>query len=227
MPRTRNDTRDGIRAIIVDDQRLFRLGLRIYLADAMPELEIVGEADSGGDGVALARAEKPDLVLLDASLSDQATEQVIQELRQAAPEANLVLFASARNQGDLALALTARVDGYLLKAIEPEKLVEGLREVVQGVVWTQPDLAMSRYEEAGPIAHPHRLLPERVQPLTPRQLDVLRLIARGLRNPEIARRLHISDETVKTHVTSLLRKLGVRSRVQAATYAARCGLLEG
>jgi DNA-binding NarL/FixJ family response regulator len=227
MQRAKKPNSGGVvRAIIIDDSQLFRLGLRIYLAEAMPELEVVGEAASGDDGVALAETEKPDLVMLDASLRDCETAEVLSALRGAVPEADLVLLASVPSHDDMTLALTSHVEGYLLKAIEPRELVTGLREVVRGVPWRQPELTLPRCEQARRTVDASRPLPERTELLTPRQLDVLLLVARGLRNTEIARQLHISEETVKTHVAHLLRKLGVRSRVQAAAYAVHRRLVQ-
>ena len=216
---------ERIRAIIIDDQHLFRLGLRLYLSQAMPEVEMIGEADSGRAGIALARAEQPDLVLIDASLPDPGTEELLTALREVAPQARLVLLVTSSGPEDLALAIRCRVDGCLPKVMESRQLVRALRDITNGKQWTPPEPTMRRLKELSPTPA-GRVLPESAQPLTPRQLDVLRLVTRGLSNPEIARRLHIGNETVKSHLTLLLRKLGVRSRVQAAAYAVRNGLVE-
>ena len=211
----------SVRAIIIDDHLVFRLGLRSYLEGAMPEVTIVGEAGSTEEGIALAEGTEPDLILLGASLEDHETCGVLRELRQAAPGSRLVLLSDVPNYRDFSLALSGSADGYVLKSIAPEKLVAGLREVAAGTLWVQPELARQMYQEV--------FLPDRdesdpsaaARSLTPRQLDVLELITRGMRNAEIAGHLKISEQTVKTHVAHLLRKLGVKSRLQAAHHAVR------
>lgn len=214
-----------VRTIIIDDQLLFRLGLRIYLAEAMSEVQVIGEADSCAEGIALAEQSSPDLILLDVSLKDRDVTEVLAELKEKVPECSLVLLANVPDSNDFALALNSSADGYLLKTISPDRLVAGLREVVQGTPWVQPELAQQMYQE---VFQPQGMggIPTTAQALTPRQLDVLRLVTRGLRNAEIARHLHISEQTVKTHIANLLRKLGLRSRLQAASYAIRHKLVE-
>ena len=215
-----------VRAIIIDDHLVFRLGLHSYLEGAMPEVTIVGEAGSTEEGIALAEETEPDLVLLGTSVRDHETCGVVRELRQAAPGSRLVLLSDVPNYRDFALALSGSADGYVLKSIAPEKLVAGLREVTAGTLWVQPELARQMYQEV--------FLPDReengpsgaARSLTPRQLDVLELIARGMRNAEIGAQLKISEQTVKTHVAHLLRRLGVKSRLEAAHYAIRHNLVE-
>jgi DNA-binding NarL/FixJ family response regulator len=215
----------GVRTIIIDDHLVFRLGLRSYLEGAMPEVTIVGEAGSTEEGIALAAEREPDLILLGASLDDHETCGVLRELRQAAPGSRLVLLSDVPNYRDFALALSGSADGYVLKSIVPEKLVAGLREVVAGTLWVQPELARQMYQKV--------FLPDQdesdpsaaTRPLTPRQLEVLELVTRGMRNAEVAAQLKISEQTVKTHVAHLLRRLGVKSRLEAAHYAIRHNLV--
>jgi DNA-binding NarL/FixJ family response regulator len=215
-----------VRAIIIDDQLVFRLGLRSYLERAMPEVTIVGEAGSTEEGVALAEETTPDLVLLGASLEDHETCGALRELREAAPGSRVVLLSNMPNYRDFALALSGGADGYVLKSIAPERLVAGLREVAAGTLWVQPELARQMYQQVFLPGPDESGLPAAAQSLTPRQLDVLELVTRGLRNAEIAARLKISEQTVKTHIAHLLRKLGVKSRLQAANYAIRHKLVE-
>jgi len=217
---------EAVRTIIIDDQIVFRLGLRIYLKQAMPEVRVVGEAESAEEGTALAQKMRPDLVLLDVALKGCDTGEVLLQLRKLAPRASLVLLANVPDPNDFSLALNTCADGYLLKTISPDRLVAGLREVVRGTPWVQPELAQQMYAEVFMGAQGPGTLPERLQALTPRQLEILRLIARGMRNAEIAENLHISQQTVKTHIGNVLRKLGVRSRLQAAQYAMRWKLVQ-
>ncbi len=192
----------------------------------MPEVEIVGEADSGEEGIRLAEERRPDLILLDTSLPDRDTAEVLERLGKMSPESSVVLLANAPSPDDFALALSSGAGGYLLKSISGERLVAGLRKVVGGTPWVQPELAGQMYEQLVQARQQGDAVRLTARALTPRQLEVLRLIARGLRNAEIARRLHISEQTVKTHIANLLRRLGLRSRLQAASYAIRHKLVD-
>ncbi len=218
--------RPSVRVAVIDDQLVFRLGLRTYLEEAMPDLKFVAEAASAEEGLTLVAKTKPDLVLLDAAIKDRAASEVLTEIKRIAPEAKVVLLANVPGPNDFALALESAADGYLLKTISPDRLISGLREVIDGNLWIQPELGRRFYAETlrARAAGPH--LPETIQPLTPRQFDILQLVAQGLRNAEIAERLCISEQTVKTHIANLLRRLGVKSRLQAAQYAMRMGLVD-
>jgi two-component system nitrate/nitrite response regulator NarL len=215
-----------VRAIIIDDQLVFRLGLRSYLERAMPELTIVGETGSTEEGIALAGQTTPDLVLLGASLENHETCGTLRELREAAPDSRVVLLSNVPNYRDFALALSGGADGYVLKSIAPKRLVAGLREVAAGTLWVQPELARQMYHQVFLPSEDGSGRPAAAQPLTPRQIEVLELVTRGLRNADIADQLKISEQTVKTHIAHLLRKLGVKSRLQAAHYAIRHKLVE-
>lgn len=210
-----------VRAIIIDDQLVFRLGLRSYLERAMPEVTIVGETGSTEEGIALAQETTPDLVLLGASLEDHETCGALRELREAAPESRVVLLSNVPNYRDFALALSGGADGYVLKSIAPDRLVAGLREVAAGTLWVQPELAREMYQQVFRPDEDGSGARAAVQSLTQRQIEVLELVTQGLRNADIAARLNISEQTVKTHIAHLLRKLGVKSRLQAAHYAIR------
>ena len=216
----------SIRTIVVDDQFVFRLGLRMYLAEAMPELDWVGEAESVAAGLALAERAQPGLVLLDAFLGEKPIEEVLGLLRGKQPAGKLVVLANYPDPKNLALAAGAGADGYMLKTLAPARIVEALREVVGGRTWVQPELAQQLYAAFVSEPQPGVSMPDANVDLTPRQLEVLRLVALGLRNAEIADRLTISEETVKTHVAHLLEKLGVGSRLQAASYAIRKKLVD-
>lgn len=205
--------------MVIDDQLVFRLGLRMYLTGALREIEWLGEAETAAAGITLVTRVQPDLVLLDAFLGDESIGTVLKQLRERCGHSRLVVFANYPDSRNLALAASAGADGYMLKTLPPEQMVGALREVVRGTKWIQPDLAQQLYAEfaRGPSAgDPLAVLDVE---LTPRQLEILRLIAQGLRNAEIAEQLTISEQTVKTHVAHLLEKLGVSSRLQAARYA--------
>ncbi len=211
----------SIRTIIIDDQLVYRLGLRLYLAETMPDVEWVGEAESIEAGLALAERAQPTLVLLDAFLGKEPVEEVLGLLRGKHAAGKLVVLANYPDPKNLALAAGAGADGYMLKTLAPARMVEALREVLGGRTWIQPDLAQQLYAAFTKEPQAAASMPDVDIGLTPRQLEVLRLVALGLRNAEIADRLTISEETVKTHVAHLLEKLGVSSRLQAASYAIR------
>ena len=223
MGTRRHRARGGapIKTVILDDQLVFRLGLRMYLAEAMPEIEWAGESDSLEGGVALLERERPDLILMDAFLSERPVSEVLGEIRQRQANGRIVLFANYSDPKNLALAASAGANGYMLKALPPARIIEAIRSVLAGQAWIQPELMQQLYTEFAQTPHPTEVAANAPDAagLTPRQLEVLRLVAQGMRNSEIADHLTISEQTVKTHVAHLLEKLGVTSRLQAARYA--------
>jgi NarL family two-component system response regulator LiaR len=217
---------DLVQALVIDDQLVFRLGLRMYLSEAMPELEFVGDAASVREGLALVERARPNLVLLDAFLSDEPVDGVLGQVKERSPGSRVVLLANFPDSKNLARALNAGASGYLLKTASPEQLVSSLREVLAGRAAVQPELMQRLYADVANSSAGSQPHGDDPHDLTPRQVEVLRLIARGLRNAEIADELAISQETVKTHIANLLSKLGVKTRVQAANYAIRNKLVE-
>jgi len=209
----------SVRATIIDDQLVFRMGLRLYLTEAMPEIQVVGEAESVAAGVSLAEREAPDLILMDGFLGDARVDEALGELRGKRPECRIVVLVNYSDPKNLALAASAGANGYMLKTLPPAQIVEALRSVMNGSTWIQPELMQQLYSEFanGPQAGEADATAD--VDLTPRQIEVLKLVAQGLRNSEIANHLTISEQTVKTHVAHLLEKLGVASRLQAARYA--------
>jgi len=213
-----------IRTVLIDDQRVFRLGLRLYLDEAMPGLCLIGEAASAEEGLALAGRECPDLVLLDASIGNRQTHTLVAELSRLLPRCRLVLLANLPDPASAALAMESGAHGYLLKASVHQCLPEAIATVLSGSTWVQPELAEAIHSKAGACDDPAPARTSAESKLTPRQRQVLQLVALGLSNAEIASRLYISEETVKTHIAQLLRRLRVKTRVQAALYALRNGL---
>jgi DNA-binding NarL/FixJ family response regulator len=191
----------------------------MYLAEAMQDVDWAGEAESIPAGLALAKQVQPDLILLDAFLGEKPIGDVIAQFRDACTDSVVVLLANFPDMRNLAMAASSGANGYLLKTLAPAQIVEVLRQVLQGARWIQPELTQQLYAEFA--QGPATLSPasDGDVELTPRQLEVLQLVAQGLRNAEIAERLTISEQTVKTHVAHLLEKLGVASRLQAARYA--------
>lgn len=209
-----------VRLLVVDDHTLFRRGLLALLASD-PSLQVVGEAGDAAEAVRKAQALQPDLVLLDNHLPGATGIQAIGELREAAPAAKIVLLTVSEDEQDLQQALRGGAHGYLLKTVEGNVLAQSIHRVMRGEPVVSVELmgklvaALRAPVNADPPAAP--LLPADASPgLSPREQDVLRQIARGASNKEIARALHIAETTVKIHVQHILRKLGVSSRVQAA-----------
>lgn len=215
----------SIRVALVDDQELVRSGFRAILSAA--GLEVVGEAGDGVAAVDLVERMRPDVVCLDVQMPGvdglEATRRIT---RLDLPSAVLILTTFDRDDY-LFEALRAGASGFLLKTAGPEQLVEAVRVLAAGDALLSPDLTrrvIARFESApgpAPAAAARPSLPE----LTDRETDVLRLVAEGLSNAEIAERLVVGEATVKTHVSNLLLKLGVRDRVQAVVQAYRSGFV--
>jgi DNA-binding NarL/FixJ family response regulator len=212
-----------IRVLLADDQRLVRGGFRMILR-AEPDLEVVGEAADGAEAVALAGELDPDVVLMDVRMPNvdgiEATRRII-DGREDAPR---VLVLTTFDLDDYVYeALRAGASGFLLKDAPEEQLVSGIRIVADGGSLFAPAVTrrlIERFAGAAPRHTPHA-----VAELTPRELEVLRLVARGLSNAEIAGELFLSEHTAKTHVAHILSKLGLRDRVQAVVLAYESGIV--
>ena len=202
-----------IRVLLVDDHELVRAGLRTFL-ELQPDMAVVGEASSGEQALALVAGLAPDIVLLDLVLPGMTGVDTARRLRVAHPEVKVVVLTSFAGQDSVLPAVRAGVAGYLLKDVGPAELADALRSVHAGGSPLHPAVAATVLRHVSAAA----------DPLTPREREVLRLIARGLSNRLIARELVLSEKTVKTHVSAVLAKLGVADRTQAALLAVRDGL---
>ena len=217
----------GVRVLIVDDQVLVRTGFRMIL-EAEPDLEVVGEASDGIEAVTQARALKPDVVLMDVRMPEvDGIEATRQLLGGGDTEAKVVMLTTFDMDEYVYEALRAGASGFLLKDVPPEQLVAGIRAVASGDALLAPSVTRRVIEEF--VRRPPdsvRAQPERLSELTARELEVLKLIARGLSNAEIAKELFVSETTVKTHVAHVLMKLNLRDRVQAVVLAYESGLVQ-
>lgn len=209
----------SIRVLIADDHSVVRQGLRMFLAHD-PELEVIGEADDGARAVALARELRPDVVLMDLLMPVMDGLTAIAEIRRELPETEVIALTSMLKDASVVGAVRAGAIGYLLKDTQSEDLRKAIHAAAAGQVQLAPQAAARLMREAvapapesGPVA------------LTDRETEVLRLMARGQANKQIAHTLTIAEKTVKTHVSNILAKLGVQSRTQAALYAVRAGLV--
>jgi len=211
-----------IRVVVADDERLVRMGLRVVL-DAEPDLTVVGEAANGAEVVPLVRELQPDVVLMDVRMPGvdgiRATEQLVAAME---PPPRILVVTTFENDDHVYDALRAGAAGFLLKRARAEEMVQAVRLVANGDSLLFPsavrDLALHHRDRHRPHAGP-------VSRLTDREGQVLRLMAAGLANGEIAERLVVSPETVKTHVGSVLAKLGVRDRTQAVIVAYESGFV--
>lgn len=214
----------SIRVVIVDDQTLVRVGFRMIL-DAQDDVDVVGEAADGGEAVALVRDTSPDVVLMDVRMPSVDGIEATRRIVDSGSPARIVILTTYDIDEYVFAALRAGASGFMLKDVRPAELVEGVRVVARG------DALLAASVTRRLLDHFVRALPDPAEPLpaleqlTGRELDVLRLVAAALSNSEIAERLYVSEPTVKTHVSAVLRKLGLRDRVQAAVYAYEVGLV--
>ena len=213
--------------LIVDDQALVRAGFRMIL-EAEKDMDVVGEAADGREAVAEARRLAPDVVLMDVRMPDvDGIEATRQLLSVDGTDAKVVMLTTFDMDEYVYDALRAGASGFLLKDVPPEQLVAGIRAVASGDALLAPSVTRRVIEEF--VRRPPasvRTLPPKLDELTVRELEVLKLIARGLSNAEIATELFVSETTVKTHVAHVLMKLGLRDRVQGVVLAYESGLIE-
>jgi NarL family two-component system response regulator LiaR len=211
-----------IRILIADDHRVVRQGLKMFLA-LDPELEVVGEAENGMEAIEQARLLKPDVVLMDLLMPVMGGIEATATLRAELPETEVVAMTSVLEDAAVVGAVRAGAIGYLLKDTDADALCRAIRAAAAGQVQLAPEAAVRLMREVrAPASKP----PSDDHHLTERETDVLRLVARGRANKEIASELGIGEKTVKTHVSNILSKLGLQSRTQAALHAAQIGLLD-
>ncbi len=208
-----------IRVLIADDHAVVRRGLRTFL-ELQEEIEVVAEAEDGEAAIAAAEQLAPDVALVDLVMPGVDGIAAIRGIRERSPATRVLVLTSFLDDDKLFPAVRAGAAGYLLKDVEPQELVSAIRTVHGGEALLHPAAASRLMAELAADG-------ERRKPLlTARELEVLRLIARGLPNKLIARELGVSEKTVKTHVSNVLGKLGVTDRTQAALYALRHGLVD-
>ena len=213
-----------IKILIVDDEHLLRLGFRMVL-EAEPDLEVAGEAGDGTEAVRLARETRPDVILMDIRMPRtsgiEATRQITAEL----PAARVLVLTTFDLDEYAFAALRAGASGFLLKDLPPEQLAAAVLTVSQGDALLSPSVTRRLIESFTAANRPAGRPPAVLDQLTPRELEVLELLAAGLSNVEIAASLFVAETTVKTHVARLLAKLGLRDRVQAVVFAYQSGLV--
>ena len=206
----------SIRILIVDDHAVVRQGLRMFL-ELDDELEIVGEAANGEEAIRRARELLPDVVLMDILMPQMDGIAATTAIRRELPDVEVIALTSVLEDKAVFGAVRAGAIGYLLKDTQADDLCRAIRAAAGGQVQLSPQAALRLMREVQ--------IPQSPEKLTPRETEVLRLLARGMSNKEIGTELFIGEKTVKTHVSSILSKLDVPSRTQAALYAVRIGLV--
>jgi DNA-binding NarL/FixJ family response regulator len=214
---------DPIRVLVVDDHPVVRQGLRSFLA-SRDGIEVVGEAADGEAAVAEARRLRPDVVLLDLVMPGGGGVDAIARIREEGDGPAVLVLTSFAGDDQVLPAVRAGASGYLLKDVDGAELEAAIRTVAQGGALLDPHVAGT---VMGEVARPGRRGALDVETLTPREREVLSLLAQGLTNRELASRLFVSEKTVKTHVSSILAKLHLADRTQAALFAVRHGLAGG
>jgi DNA-binding NarL/FixJ family response regulator len=215
----------SIRVLICDDQALVRGGFRAIL-DARSEIEVVGEAENGAQAVALAQRRQPDVILMDIRMPVLDGIEATRKLVGDGSPARIIVLTTFDLDEYVHAAIRAGASGFLLKDVTPAKLVEAIGIVAQGDALLAPSVTrrlLDRFATTLPVADRSS---DALAELTSREVEVLRLLAGGLSNAEIAVELVVSEATVKTHISSVLRKLGLRDRVQAVIVAYETGLVD-
>ena len=212
----------SIRVLLVDDQALVRSGFRLIL-ETRDDLEVVGEAEDGSQVVDLARRLKPDVILMDVRMPKVDGVEATRRLAAIGSPARVLILTTFDLDEYVYEAIRAGASGFLLKDVQPAQLVDAVRIVASGEAMLAPTVTRRLLEHFAGTPASER--PRELARLTERELEILTLLADGLSNAELADQLFLSETTVKTHVSSVLRKLGLRDRVQAVVLAHRAGLV--
>ncbi len=210
------------RVLLCDDHELVRQGIAAMLAKA-DDIQVVGEARTGREAIEFARREIPDVVLMDVRMPDMDGLEATRRIKEERPRTAVIMVTMHDNPAYLREAVRAGAAGYLLKDVSKGELVDAIRQVSSGGAFIESQMLKGMLSEMKPVAP----APAAARNLTKREREILALVADGMSNREIAEKLVLSPETVKSHVAAILEKLSVSDRTQAAIYAVRHGLVEG
>ena len=217
---------EPIRVLVVDDHALFRRGLEIVLAQE-EDIEVIGEAGDGAEAVEVAADLLPDIVLLDVRMPRRGGIEACTAIKEVAPSAKIIMLTISDEEADLYEAIKAGATGYLLKEISTDEVSNAIRAVADGQSQISPSMAaklLAEFKSMIQRTDESKLVP--APRLTDRELEVLKLVATGMNNRDIAKELYISENTVKNHVRNILEKLQLHSRMEAVVYAMREKILE-
>ncbi len=215
---------EPVRVLVVDDQELFRRGLIMLLGGDI-DIEVVGEAADGITATELAITTAPDVILLDVRMPRRTGVEACRAIKEAVPATKIIMLTVSDEEADLYESVKNGAAGYLLKDSSIEEVAQAIRVVNEGQSLISPSMAVKLIDEFKQMSKPEREQGPALR-LTERELEVLRLVAQGLNNKDIAKRLFISENTVKNHVRNLLEKLQLHSRMEAVMYAMREKLLD-
>jgi DNA-binding NarL/FixJ family response regulator len=216
----------GLRVLIVDDHALFRRGLQMVLKQEK-DIEVVGEAGDGHEAVDKAQELMPDVILMDVRMPRRSGIEATQQIKDLLPHVKILMLTISDEEADLYDAIKAGASGYLLKEISIDEVADAIRSVWQGQSRISPSMAaklLTEFAAMSKRADERQQLP--APRLTDREMEVLKLVAQGLNNRDIAKELFISENTVKNHIRNILEKLHLHSRMEAVVYAVREKLLE-
>ena len=226
MATTKQTQQDPIRVLIVDDHALFRRGLQMVL-EGEADIDVVGEASDGAEAVKKAEDATPDVVLMDVRMPKRSGIEATRVIKDTLPSTRILMLTISDEEADLYEAIKAGASGYLLKEISIEEVANAVRQVNQGQSLISPSMASKLLSEFATMVKRRDERSQMPGPrLTDRELQVLRLVAKGLNNKDIGDELFISENTVKNHVRNILEKLHLHSRMEAVVYAVREKLLD-
>lgn len=211
-----------IRVLIVDDHHVVRRGLLFFLK-TQKDIEVVGEGKNGKEAIELAEKLQPDIILMDLVMPEIDGIQATKKIKTKYPKIEILMLTSFSDRDHVLPAMEAGAAGYQLKDIEPDELVQSIRQIMRGENILHPVVTSSLEQER----EEEENAPHRLNPLTPRELDVLAELTKGKSNREIAASLFVTEKTVKTHISNIFAKLSLQDRTQAALYAVKHGLTEG
>ncbi|CAM4245073.1 DNA-binding NarL/FixJ family response regulator [Paenibacillus endophyticus] len=209
-----------IKILLVDDHQIVLKGISFFL-NMQPDFELVGEAHNGQEAVEKAEELNPDVILMDLNMPIMDGIEASTLIAKQKPHIKVLVLTSFSDRSHIVPALQSGAIGYMLKDVEPDQLAEAIRSAYKGNIQLHPDIASALLAEVAPNAQPVKEGPGRelMEQLTPRELEVLQLITKGMSNKDIASALTVAEKTVKTHVSSILSKLNMTDRTQAAIYA--------
>jgi two-component system, NarL family, response regulator LiaR len=212
---------ESIRILIADDHQLVRQGLLAMLS-VKPGIEVIGQAENGAKAIELANLLKPDIILMDLLMPEKNGIEATREIKAENPDARILIITSFAEDENVYQAIKAGALGYLLKDSSPQELMQAIHDVCDGRMSLHPNIALKLIEE---LNRPSEI-PTIDDPLTEREVEVLKLVAKGYPNQEIAEKLVVSERTIGAHVSNILSKLHLANRTQAALYALRKGFTD-